>query len=294
MKKYSLKENLFYGRGLKLLTEDSPSVPRQSIPANTINVNGQDITAADFVKIQTSADVYSMLPVGSGANATGWRTQKKVAAWLIDQGFDLKWIASGSGQPDVLAEKNGILYSFEVGNPSKGTQLGNVFNNHQLARSGNTSDDTIKKQRSLGASKLRGTTAGSHREFTDQEMDDSFESDKRISLGQVGSYWRSDESDILVMIEENGTDAPEPNCQIYMMALSQEGNNLSQTEGWRLRTLANVITRSYGAHRAKGKQGDITQSNQGGGSWSNAGGSGQRAGFAAFPRNIKASMKLVN
>tara|TARA_Y100000593_G_scaffold38734_1_gene74958 strand:- start:265 stop:2523 length:2259 start_codon:yes stop_codon:yes gene_type:complete len=293
-KKYSLKENLFYNLGLELLKEDSPSISRASIPSGTITVNNVDLNAADFAQIQTSADVYSMLPIGSGANATGWRTQKKVAAWLIKEGFKIKWIASGSNQPDVLAEKGGILYSFEVGRPTKRTQLGNVSSSHKLARTSKTAQGVIEKQRAIGASKLRGTTAGSHKDFTDAEMDMGFESEKRISLGQTGTYWKADKSDILIMIVENGKDEPEPNCEIYMIALSKEGNDLSQAENWGLRTYANVVNTAYGVHRSLGKSGDITMANQGGGSWSTKTASGKRAGFDPFPKRIKDSMVKVN
>ena len=290
MNKYSLKENLFYGRGLNLLSEASPSVPRTIVPSITITVNGTSLNPSDFLKIKTAQDVYSKLPTHNG---TGWRTQKKVAAWLIGEGFELKWIASGSAQPDVLVEKNGILYSFEVGNKLKVTQLGNMHSNHALARTSKTSPDTIEKQRKIGASKLRGTTAGTHRDFLDTEKDRSFEVEE-ISLGQTGSYWKSDQSDILVMIEENGNDALDPNCTISMIALSEEGNDLSQAERWGLQTYANMINREYTDHRESGKDGDIQRSNTRGGSWKNASGSGRRAGFEAFAGGIADSMKKVN
>lgn len=292
--KYNLKENLYVGRGMGLLSEVRARAASPAIPSASIIVNGTTMNASSFTALETPSDVHSKLPAGK-VNDTGWRTQKKVAAWLMTQGFSIKWIASGAGQPDVLAEKAGTLYVFEVGNPDKSTQLGNVYDDGTLRRNEKTKPYTIDKQRELGASRLRGIDGGGHREFSEEEMDAAFEdvASSGISRGEVGSYWRSDASDFLVMIEENGLDEPEPNAKLSMMALTKEANDLSQSLGWGLKTMANVINKIYASSDGK-MGGDLSQSNKEGGSWSAGGVSGRRGGFKAFPADIKKSMIPVN
>ena len=107
----------------------------------------------------------------------------------------------------------------------------------------------------------------------------------------------ADGADILVMIVEGTTqDVNDPDAAISMIALSKEGNALSQKEGWGLTTMANAIDAIVSDNLAAG--GDrfgVDQANKGGGSWFDSTGKRQRrSGFDAFLADIREKLVQVN
>ena len=298
--KYSLRENLFNGRGMKLLREWSRKHAAPSIPSGPINITDSNtgkkvaVTAADFAACTKASDLQTKLPISD--NLVGWRTQKKVAEWLMSQGGALRWCASGSGQEDLLVEFGGKLFSFEVGNPDKGTQMGNIFKSTGAADPGGRGDDVAAKQQAVGRNRLRAK-AGSptHSTYTDQQAHAEFDAmaganQSNFTATEQGSYLREDGCDFMVMIEEAvGTDSGlAGGDKIYMTACTDDANDLAQGLGWGIKKWSNFVTELVASGKNTG------QSMRSGGSASDKGGQARvRAGTKAFSAKWRDALTRV-
>ena len=297
--KYSLKENLFQGRGMGLLREwkrvSTPSVPTQTINITDSNTGVKTpVNAASFAACTQPGDLQTKLPISD--NLVGWRTQKKVAAWLMGQGGVLKWCASGSGQEDLLVEFGGKLFSFEVGNPDKGTQMGNIFKSTGQADPDGRGDSIADKQQAVGRNRLRAQagTPG-HAQYTDQQAHDAFDAmagqdASNFDATHQGSYLKADGCDFMVMIDEaQKTDSGlAGGDKIYMMACTDDSNELSQAQGWNLKMWSNFVTEFVASGKNTG------QSMRSGGSATDKGGQERvRAGTKAYSAKWKDALTQV-
>lgn len=305
--KYSLTENLVYGRGMRLVNEWK-RISTPTIPSGPINITDSNtgiktpITAADFAACTQPSDLQTKLPISH--TLVGWRTQKKVAEWLMSQGGALKWVASGSGQEDLLLEFGGKLYSFEVGNPEKGTQMGAIFKSTGHADPQGRGESNTRKQQAIGRNRLRAD-AGSptHAEYSDEEAHAAFDdfSARNIDVSnftatEQGSYLKADGCDFMVMIEEaQETDSGlASGDKIYMMACTDDANELSQSMGWGLRMWSNFVTQQVAISR-KNNDSLPAQAMRSGGSAtdSKSGEERWRAGVKAFKLNWQEALIQV-
>lgn len=297
--KYSLTENLFNGRGMNLLREWK-RVKTPSVPGGTINITDSNtgkktaVGAADFAACTQPADLQTKLPISN--NLVGWRTQKKVAEWLMGQGGKLRWCASGSGQEDLLVEFSGKLYSFEVGNPNKGTQMGNIFKSTGEADPEGRGPEIAAKQQAVGRNRLRAdANSPTHADYTDAQAHDAFDDmagqdASNFTATEQGSYLKADGCDFMVMIEEAvDTDSGlASGDKIYMMACTDDANELSQSAGWGLRMWSNFVTKLVASDGNKG------QSMRSGGSAADKNGKARvRAGTKAYSANWKDALIQV-
>ncbi len=289
--KYSLSENLIKGRGLGLLREYS--VPRPNISAGDTcePVKGTTYTGADFAALNTPADVDALVKCPSGSRV-GWITQKKAAKKFLQKGAKIAWIGSGAQQEDLVVVIGGTQYSVEVGRPTKVTQLGQMAGN-AVSRTADTSTKTIQKQRAVGASIKRGNNPKHPDSYDFDELDANVASGG-ITLGQMGSYWRADGVDFLLMIEETDKkDNPNDNPTFKICACSEEGMAAGQSLFGGVVSMADLINKAYaeGKHKSRGASGSETFANTRGGEPS--AGNTHRGGFGAFPKILKDNMTEI-
>ena len=290
--KYSLKENLLHGRGMNVLKESillEYSVPRPGVSPSDIcePVKGTQYTGQDFLNLKTPADVDAL--VKGGSNHVGWITQKKAAKRFLAAGAQIAWIGSGAQNEDLVVVVGGTQYSVEVGRPTKVTQLGNMAGD-AVNRSDSTSQKVIDKQEKVGQSITRGNNPRHPEEYDEAETLANVGAGE-ISLGQMGSYWRADGVDMLLMIEESDkSDSPDDNPSFKICACSEEGLVAGDALFGGIASMADILNQAYAGELGKGKTSGF--SNRAGGSAS-ADGSTHRGGFGAFPKLLKAGMTSI-
>ena len=289
--KYSLRENLYNRRGMNLLKEYSVARPSVS-PSDTCEpVTGTVYSGKDFLALKTPADVDALVKCPSGKRV-GWITQKKAAKKFLDAGAKIAWIGSGAQQEDLVIIVGGTQYSVEVGRPTKVTQLGQMAGN-AVSRTADTSTKTITKQRAVGASIQRGNNPRHPDSYSFDEVDANVASGK-ITLGQMGSYWRADGVDLLLMITETDKkDNPADNPSFKICACSEEGMVAGKALFGDVASMADIINMAYGKgmHKSRGKSGSETFANTRGGEPSE--GNTHRGGFGAFPKVLKDNMTAI-
>tara|TARA_X000000950_G_C13916424_1_gene661199 strand:- start:2746 stop:3630 length:885 start_codon:yes stop_codon:yes gene_type:complete len=289
--KYNLKENLFLGRGMRLLREYSVARPTISAADTCEPVKGTTYTGADFAALNNSADVDALVKCPSGKRV-GWITQKKAAKKFLDAGAKIAWIGSGSQQEDLVVVIGGTQYSVEVGRPTKVTQLGQMAGN-AVSRTEDTTKKTISKQRAVGASIKRGNNPKHPGVYNFDELDANVASGG-ITLGQMGSYWRADGVDFLLMIsEQDKKDNPNDVPSFKICACSEEGMAAGKTLFGGVASMADIINLAYreGKHKTRGKSGSEQFANTRGGEPSE--GNTHRGGFGAFPKVLKDNMTSI-
>lgn len=281
--KYSLKENLYRGRGMRLLREYSVARPSVSASDTCEPVKGTTYTGADFAALSTPADVDALVKCPSGSRV-GWITQKKAAKKFLEKGAKIAWIGSGAQQEDLVVVIGGTQYSVEVGRPTKVTQLGQMAGD-AVSRTADTSAKTVAKQRAVGASIKRGNNP-QHPDSYDLDELDANVASGTITLGQMGSYWRADGVDFLLMITETDKkDVETDNPSFKICACSEEGMAAGQTLFGGVASMADIINKAY----SEGKGGSF--GNKRGGEPS--AGNTHRGGFGAFPKILKDNMTEI-
>ena len=290
--KYSLKENLFLGRGMKLLREYSVARPSISASDTCEPVEGTVYSGADFAKLKTPADVDALVKCPSGQRV-GWITQKKAAKKFLELGAGIAWIGSGAQQEDLVITLGGTQYSVEVGRPTKVTQLGQMAGS-AVSRTEDTSTKTITKQRAVGASIQRGNNPRHPDSYNLDQLDANVASGG-ITLGQMGSYWRADGVDFLLMIEESDKkDNPDDRPSFKICACSEEGMAAgSSLVSGGVASMADIINKAYGEgkNKSRGKSGSEQFANTRGGQ--PTAGNTHRGGFGAFPKVLKDNMTPI-
>ena len=289
--KYNLQENLYRGGGMKLLKEYSVPRPSISLSDTCEPVAGTVYSGADFAALNAPADVDKLVKCPSGQRV-GWITQKKAAKKFLALGAKIAWIGSGAGQEDLVIEVGGTQYSVEVGRPTKVTQLGQMAGT-AVSRTADTDTKTITKQRAVGASIERGNNPRHPNSYNLADLDRNVSSGE-ITLGQMGSYWRADGVDFLLMITEtNKKDVESDNPSFKICACSEEGMAVGQSLLGGVASMADIINKAYaeGKHKSRGKSGSEQFANTRGGQPSE--GNTHRGGFGAFPKVLKDNMTPI-